>query len=225
MMSRRIKRRPSRFIWPLIGLLVILAGVTAYRAIQDPLRRDLVSLSKAVYSGDAQGLMAAMLPEEINGCGVTERNLGQLWREHVKPRFDLFTYVSADEISGSDRGLISSRKVQYRHGLTQEIGVGIYPTGDGGKTRVLASLIMDAYRAEAQSQTTRKLDLLELYVIWAGYIERDRAYFESIGLKGVFGPNQGVLTWEQWAAELRAANIRFTAEEAAKKSESSGAKP
>lgn len=219
MMSKDAKRRRSpQVLWPLVGLLVILAGVTVFRAIQDPLRRDMVSFSDAVYSGNARGMMAAMLPEEISGCGVTERNLGQLWREHAKPRFDLVTYVSNDEISVT-RNLASSRKVRYQNGLTEDWGPTIFPTGEGGKTRVLAALLMKAYRAEAQSQTTRELDIVELYGIWAGYIERDRAYFESLGLKGVFGPNQGVLTWEQWAAELRAANSRFTAEEAAKKSE------
>lgn len=220
MMSKDAKRRRSpQVLWPLVGLLVILAGVTVFRAIQDPLRKDMVSFSDAVYSGNARGMIAAMLPEEISGCGVTERNLGQLWREHIKPRFDLVTFIGADEISGTERNLASLRQVRYQNGLTQKVGMNIAPTGEGGKTRVLATLLMNAYRAEAQSQTTRELDIVELYGIWAGYIERDRAYFESLGLKGVFGPNQGVLTWEQWAAELRAANIRFTAEEAAKKSE------
>jgi hypothetical protein len=179
----------------------------------------MVSFSNAFYSGDAGGMMAAMLPEEISGCGVTERNLSQLWREHIKPRFDLVTFVGADEISGYEWNRASQRQVRYRNGLTQNMGMNIFPTGERGKTRVLATLLMNAYRAEAQSQTTRELDITELYGIWAGYIERDRAYFESLGLKGVFGPNKGVLSWEQWAAELRAANIRFTAEEAAKKSE------
>lgn len=211
--------------WPFIVALVAMGGYTSWRMIQDPLRRDMVSFSNAVYSGNARGLMAAMLSEEINGCGVTERNLSRLWREHIKPRFDLVAFIGADEIGGTSKTTFAERQVRYQNGLVQSWGTEVDPTGEGGKTRVLATLLMKAYRAEAQSQTTRELDIVELYGIWAGYIERDRAYFESLGLKGVFGPNQGVLTWDQWAAELRAANIRFTAEEAAKKSESAGAKP
>lgn len=198
-----MKKRPA-IRWPFIALLVLLASITTWRLTRDPLKQDVRSFFASVEEGDAAGIMRGMIPEEISACGVTQKNLSQLWKDFLKPRYDLAKPVGEMSIDGASHTVVALRPMRYESGLTEEWGFDMQPTEDGGKTRVLSNILINAYRAEAQSKTTQQLSMLDLCPIIAGYIDRDRAYFESLGLKGVYGPQGGLQRWDEWANTFRA---------------------
>lgn len=188
----------------LVVIAAALAGLLLWSKLQDHLRRDVRSFFASVEQGDAAGIMRGMIPEEISACGVTQKNLSQLWKEFLKPRYDLAKPVGEMSIDGASHTVVALRPMRYESGLTEEWGFDMQPTEDGGKTRVLSNILINAYRAEAQSKTTKQLSMLDLCPIIAGYVDRDRAYFESLGLKGVYGPQGGLQRWDEWANTFRA---------------------
>lgn len=196
--------------WPFVALVLIVGSVASWRILQrDPLYRDTARFGQSVFNGDVRGLTAVMLPEEKNGCGVTEDNLRVLWRDFIKPRLNLAVPVGETNVERLHSTAVSEQTVRYANGLSESWAVGLSGTSEGGRTRVLSSLLMMAYRAEVQSRSTERLESVEMYPQWADFIERDRSYFESLGLRGVYGPLKGVVTWAQWATELRAGHAHY----------------
>ncbi len=197
--------------WPFVVLVLIVACIATWRMLQrDPLYRDTLRYGHALVDGNVSVLIATMVPEERGGCGVTEDNLRTLWRDFIKPRLDLGAPVGPASVDRLHSTAVFEQKVRYGNGLTVSRGVGLMETSEGGKTSVLFDLLMSAYRSEAQARTTTRLELLELYPTIANYVERDRSYFESLGLKGVYGPLKGVVPWKDWADSLRATHARGT---------------